>query len=107
MTKNPNMKTSKFAIITDDGKHDYDITVFEAESSKSYQMSYSNGSQWTEHTRGEHILTATDHGNGVRINEKIGKNIDYDKLTELKIMLDFIYKYDDNIAPSYEIYEKL
>ena len=67
------MKTKNYALIAE-GKHEYDITVHKTDDSNSYEMRYSNGSQWATGTRGEHILSATDHGNGIKFTEKMTMN---------------------------------
>jgi len=95
----------KYAILSD-GNHEYDITVIKTENSTSYEMRYSKGEQWTSHTRGEHILSATDDGNGIKFTDKFKKNMDYDKFVELKIFLDFIYSQDKN-PQVFETYQKI
>jgi hypothetical protein len=97
------MKTTKHAIIAE-GKHEYDITVHQTEEGTSYEMRYSDSSIWTSHTRGEHILSATDHGNGIKFTEKIRRSMDYDVFTELKVFMDFVFQYDGNIGPDYQVY---
>jgi hypothetical protein len=99
------MKTTKYAIMGD-GDHEYDITVYKTDESTSYEMRYSNSPIWTSHTRGEHILSATDHGNGIEFTEKIKRKMDYDVFTELKVFMEFIYKFDVNIGPNYETYTR-
>ena len=100
------MKTENYAIIAD-GKHEYDITVIKTEESTSYEMRHSNGDQWTEWTKGEHILSATDHGNGIKFTEKIKRSMDYDKFTELRILMDFIDNFDGNISQEYKTYKQI
>jgi hypothetical protein len=99
------MKTTKHAILAE-GKHEYDITVHETNESTSYEMRYSDSPIWTSHTRGEHILSATDHGNGIEFTQKIKRKMDYDVFTELKVFMDFIFKYESNIGPIYETYTR-
>jgi len=100
------MKTENFAILAD-GKHEYDITVHKTTESTSYEMSYSNADQWSECTKGEHILSATDNGNGIQFTEKIKRSMDYDNFTELRIMMEFIQNYDGNISADYKTYKQI
>jgi hypothetical protein len=79
----------KYAIMID-GNHEYDINAIKTESSTSYEMRFSQGKQWTELVRGEHIFSATDNGNGIKFTEKFKKSFDYDKFYTLKIFMDFI-----------------
>lgn len=95
----------KYAILSD-GNHEYDIIVIETENSKSYEMRYSNGEQWRDHTKGEHILSATDDGNRITFTEKFKKRLEYDKFIELKIFLDFIHNQDKD-PQVYETYQKI
>jgi len=96
------MKTTKHVILAD-GNHEYDITVYQTDEGTSYEMRFSNSPIWTSHTRGEHILSATDHGNGIKFTEKIKRSMDYDNFTELKVFMDFIYQWG-NIGPDYKTY---
>jgi hypothetical protein len=90
------MKTENCEIIAD-GKHEYVITVIKTDESTSYEMRYSNGDQWNEWTKGEHIFSATDHGNGIKFNEKIKSSMEYDNFTELRLLMQFINNYDGNL----------
>jgi hypothetical protein len=100
------MKTENFAIIAN-GKHEYDITVTKTDESTSYEMRYSNGDQWTEWTKAEHILSATDHGNGIKFTEKIKRSMDYDNFTELRLLMQFINNYESNISQEYTTYKQI
>lgn len=100
------MKTENYAILSQ-GKHEYDIRVIKTDESTSYEMRYSNGDQWTPHTKGEHIISATDHGNGIKFTEKIKRSMDYDVFTELRILMNFIQKYDDTIGFEYQTYKQI
>ena len=95
----------KYAIMID-GNHEYDITVIKTESSTSYEMRFSQGEQWTELARGEHILSATDHGNGIKFTEKFKKSFDYDKFYTLKIFMDFISQQEPKQS-TIEFYQKI
>ncbi len=94
-----------YAIIAD-GNYEYDISVIQTDESTSFEMRYSQSEQWTSHTRGEHIMSATDHGDGIKFTQKFKKSFDYDFFCELKIFTDFVYNYGTGIGSSYEIYEK-
>ena len=100
------MKTKHYALISE-GKHEYDISVIKTFESTSYEMRYSNGDQWTSDTKGEYILSATDHGNGIRFTEKIKRSMDYDFFTELRIFMEFINSIDGNISSKFNTYEQI
>lgn len=62
-----------------------------------YRLSYSNSKDWSEHVRGETILTVTNDGNGFKIKweEKPEKNrLDYSQMRELQLVLTHIQKSD-------------
>lgn len=63
-----------------------------------YRLSYSNSECWSDHIRGETILTITDDGNGVKVKweEKPEKNrLDYSQMRELQLVLTYIQKVDN------------
>lgn len=93
-------------VIIADGNHEYDITVFETSEVTSFEMRYSQSEQWTSHNRGEHIMSATDFGDGIKFSQKLKKRFDYDFFGELKIFTEFVYNYGTGIGPVYEIYKK-
>jgi|NOAtaT_7_FD_contig_41_865726_length_1148_multi_3_in_0_out_0_2 hypothetical protein len=100
------MKTENYAILAD-GNHEYDITVHQTDESTSYEMRYSNSPIWSSHTRGEHILSATDHGNGIKFTEKIKRSMDYDNFTELRVLMNFIQDFDGNISQEYKTFKQI
>jgi hypothetical protein len=95
----------KYAIISSNGHHEFDIQVIETEHSKTYSMYRSHSDIWTD--PGEHIQTITDDGNGMQLNVKLKKKLDYGNFTELTILLDFIKNHDSQLMESYEIYQKI
>lgn len=95
----------KYAVISAKGSHDYDIEFIETEHSKSYSMYRSNSDIWTE--PGEHVLTITDDGNGMHLNPKLKKNLDYGQHTELTVLLEFIHKKDAILMEEYTFYKPL
>ena len=95
----------KYAIISDNGSHEFDIQVINTEHSATYSMYRSQSDIWT--VPGEHILTITDDGEDMHFNPKLKKKIDYGFFSEVNILLDFINKHDKNLSPSYEIYQKV
>jgi hypothetical protein len=100
------MKTKNYALMSE-GKHDYDITVIKTLGVTSYEMRYSEGDQWTSHTKGEHILSATDHGNGVLFTKKIKRDMDYSFFTELRLFMEFINSIEGNISNEFKTYEQI
>jgi hypothetical protein len=67
-----------------------------------YTLRRSDSPVWTEHARGEEVISAVDDRNGVRLTRKL-KNINYAEFTELLILLTFIKSFDKNIACDYSI----
>ena len=100
------METKNYALMSD-GKHEYDITVIKTYESTSYEMRYSNGAHWTPHTKGEHILSATDHGNGILFTKKFKRDMDYDNFTVIRLFMEFINSIEGNISNEYSTYEQI
>ncbi len=98
------MKIKNYALVNE-GNHEYDISVIEKTKSTTYEMRYSESDQWTSHTKGEHILSAIDDGNGIRFTEKISKKMDYDFFTELRLFMEFINTNEGNISSEFKTYE--
>lgn len=95
----------KYAIISTNGSHEFDIQVIETEHSKTYSMYRSQSDIWTE--PGEHIQTITDDGNGMQLNVKLKKKLDYASFAELSVLLDFIKNHDSQLMESYSIYKQI
>lgn len=100
------MKLENYAIIAD-SKHEYDVIVIKTEMSTSYAMRYSNGEQWSDITKGQHILSATDDGDGIKFTEKIKRSMGYDNFVELRLFMEFIHNYDENLSPEYKTYKQI
>jgi len=76
--------------------HDYTIVVTENDNNTTYVLSRSESSHWSEHARGEELLTLVDDGNGYKFKEKIGRAVDYAQFAELYILIQFINKMYSN-----------
>jgi len=82
---------------------EYVIKVKEKKDGIHYKMYRSNGAQWADSARGElveHWLDTGNHLEGLDVNNK---DVDYDKFDRLKLMIDFIHKYDKNLFAKYKI----
>ena len=93
----------KYAIISAKGSHDFDIEVIKTEHSTTYSMCYSKAEHWNE--PGMHLQTVTDDGNGMHLNVKVKKELDYGEFSELSILLDFIKNHDTILMEEYSIYK--
>lgn len=78
----------KFIALSEEGNHDYDITIVKTDKGKEYSIFNSNGSQWLSHAKGELILKMTDTGNGMVFEPKIGKEMNYHEVLCLHILLN-------------------
>ena len=100
------MEKKNYVLISE-GKHEYDITVIKTYESTSYEMRCSNGDQWNSETKGEYILSAIDHGNGIQFREKIKRSMDYSGFTELRLFMEFINSIDGNITSEFSTYKQI
>jgi len=95
-------KTIKYKVWQDD-ELEYVIKVKEKPDGIHYKMYRSNGTQWTDSARGELVEYWLDTGNHLEGLDIDDKHTDYEKLGQVKIMLDFIHKYDKNLFVKYKI----
>jgi hypothetical protein len=83
------MKTFK---IFCEEKHEYDIQVDDTDNGTVYSMFRSKADTWTN--PGEFIIRAKDDGDGFTFSRKLGKELDYSELIEIKILLNLIARMD-------------
>lgn len=81
------MTKKHFKIFAAD-RHEYDIFYEETDDGEKYSLFRSNSPAWT--FPGELVISALDDGDSIKFSEKIGKEIDYSKLVELRILFNFI-----------------
>ena len=51
------------------------------------------------------IFYAEDDGNGVKFKKNLGKDFDYIGISDLKLFLDLINKFDNKLFDNFEVYE--
>jgi hypothetical protein len=82
---------------------EYIIKVVEKDFEINYKMYRSKGDQWSESAKGEFVEHWVGCG-GLIIGMDIeDKGEDYDRFDRLKLMFDFINKYDKNMFMKYKI----
>lgn len=70
--------------------HDYDVTVEYTDAGTVYTMYKSRNHYWDQSVRGQKCITVIDDGNGITINPRTSKSLDYAETAELFAMLSFI-----------------
>ena len=80
-------------VFSKDGLHEYNLEVKETKKGEKFSLFTSNGEQWT--TKNEHLLSMTNHGNGIEFDRKF-KDIDYSELLHIRILINFENKMDTN-----------
>ena len=80
---------------------DYVFSVCAGLKGVRYQMHRSDGCHWTN--PGELVISALDHGNGIKFSEKLGKNLDYEQIAILNIFLNLIKLYDEGLMDEYYV----
>ena len=81
--------------------HEYDIFVDDADCGTAYSLHYSGATHWTNPN--ELIISAIDHGNGIKLSEKIGKSLDYSEFGNIALLFNFILNVDISMAPKYNV----
>lgn len=75
------MKTPIF----EDGKHEYDFE----QKDNNYALYYSDNGEWTH--QGEIAFEIKDTGNEVKFKSRKPKQLDYDEISQLHILLKFYF----------------
>ena len=80
------------------GSHEYDIIVTDDENGKEYELRRSMSHAWCEQSRGEHLITLFDNGDGIKFKgdslPKPLKILDYSQVSELAIILQVMLHTD-------------
>jgi len=82
----------KFRIFDSENSYEYDVHMSETEKGTKYELFRSQNGIWT--SPGESILSVVDHGNGIKFSEKIGKNLEYDFMIEVRLLLSVMAQVD-------------
>ena len=77
------------------GLHEYTITDRPTKKGRVISLFYSDGEQWTSHTRGEFIMKLKVTGNGVKLS-KDTKNLGYDELHGIRLLINYERETDIN-----------
>lgn len=80
------------------GSHEYDIIVTDDENGKEYELRRSMSHTWYEQSRGEHVITLFDNGDGIKFKgdglPRSFKYLDYSQVSELVIILQVMLNTD-------------
>jgi len=95
----------KFYVITKDNSHEYDITVEETDTGRTFRLYYSKMDEWT--CPGDLIMTIKekDIDSSVDLPKKLGKNIDASQVNELSLLLKFAVLYGQKNFKEQLIYD--
>ena len=82
----------KLFLVLDETGHSVEYTIEAPSDEDVYFMRRSRNNSWSDHVKGELILTVFDTGNGFKIkwDTKPDKVLDYSQIVELTIMLNFL-----------------
>ena len=81
--------------VFDEGLHEYSITDKLTKNGRVISLFYSEGEQWTSHTRGVFILKMTVTGDGAKFSNKINK-MDYALLHSMRLLINYERETDTN-----------
>jgi len=88
-------KKKNYIVLDHEGVHEYDIIVKKSKKGTRFSIFASNGSDWTEHTKGELFLSMLDTGDGIEFDRDITK-IEYDVVFCVRFLLNFELHLDTN-----------
>lgn len=81
--------------VFEDGVHEYTITDKPTKKGRVISLFYSEGEQWTSHTRGEFIMKLKVTGDGIKLSKNT-KNLEYDELHEMRLLMNYERETDTN-----------
>ena len=85
----------------DEHTFEYVFTECTQFEEKHYELRRSGADHWTEPH--EVLLKAIDTGNEFKIEEKIGKTLDYSQFSELRLFLNLINHTDEGLMGTYQV----
>ena len=97
----------RFKVVNDENDNvEYYIEVTEdpKTSATVYTLKRSNNPVWSDHVRGETIVTAVDDGNNITFDKKF-KSVDDTTFVELHILMRFIHTWDKTIVTHLSVEE--
>jgi hypothetical protein len=98
----------KFIVLNKELEYEYDITVEETDKGIKTTLFKSSSSVWSESAKGEETLSMLNDGNGIKFSHKIGKKLNYNELTELRLLLDFENDIDTELnKDGYKVLEEI
>ena len=95
----------KYIVISENGEHDYNVTVEKTDKGNEYSVFHSNGVQWRTPVKGDLILKMVDDGNGMKFSKKLPKKMEYHEVLALHILLSVERKLDPQIK--YQVIENI
>lgn len=91
----------KYIVIDKRTSHiEYEIIVEQVKDKKVFKLIY--GSQFAERLIGKTALSATDDENQIVFNPPVGKQLQYHKFSEFRILSSFINQFDKNLDSEYQ-----
>jgi hypothetical protein len=95
-----------FIVRDNEGEHEYDISVEKIDGVTKTTLSRSTGFMWTKSHKGEEIISMSDNGDEITFNKKIDKTLNYEELSQLRLLLNFENKTDTELnQDNYKIIE--
>lgn len=88
-------KKKHYIVLDHEGVHEYDIIVKKSKKGTRFSIYASNGSDWTEHTKGELFLSMFDNNDCIEFDRDISK-MEYDTLFCVRFLLNFALHLDKN-----------
>lgn len=85
----------KYMVFNHKDEHEYNILKEITDDGEKITLFRSNSSTWTDHSKGEKIMSLIDDGNAIKFDRKF-KSLEYHELFELRLLLNFQNQTDDN-----------
>ena len=83
-----------YKILSSDKLSDYTFIVSDAPV-RNYRLTEDD----------EDVFYAEDDGNGIKFKKNLGKEFDYIGISDVKLFLDLINKFDNKLFDNFEVFE--
>jgi len=101
----------RYLVLNEKEEHMYNLFVEKTDKSIEHTLVVSNNDIWTEHHKGTEVVKVIDEGDleyKIRIDgEKIGGRLDASQIDELRLVLNFIDKTENEGKYFYKLFEDI
>ena len=76
----------------ENGRHEYDLQVENTDAGTKYSLIRSQADQWSDNAKSQTVCAILDDGDGYKLSKHVTRDMGYDTMAELFILMSFINK---------------